>query len=600
MSPNQLLKVVLPFLVLLALSGWAVAQSRTPAHVAQAQSVSPTPHTVDAAAADAVYQPGAIDIDSLGIWTNSPQPLGHAIIFTATFTGDPTGYTFSWSFGDGDTAEGTVVGHVYEKPGVYEVLLIASDGIFSLEQVTRVEVLDAPVGPDIPITGLRVTTNNAVEEGDPSNFIASVQTGTNVRYTWDFGDGTTKEGAAASHIYEDLGWYMVTVTAQNNVSVERATIAADVVEAFVKGLRMASSAPTFLGQATTFTATTLAGSNVLFSWNFGDGAVVEVPPIPGNERISVIQHMYMMPGNYNVSVRAFNTRNSLFNTMDNIRVVGEPPPSVCPTIVSTSPQRPGQPVGFFAEPNGGVNLRYFWRFGDGATGRGQVVEHVYEDAGVYAVTLYVSNSQGTVVCPAVVEITESALPEIEIRSENNVALPSESITFEIVRPLRVDWLYTWDFGDDTIISGTITEVGTVSHTYGLPAANVVTVTAEDSARNTEEARGHIAAITNAFPFYMARICMPHSAFCRFSLSSGGEDARPTSTPVPPTSTPEATPTTPSPPASPTNTPETPSTLPPPPPTETATATAVPTAAPTATPTVGGTIPPGESIPPPAD
>ena len=39
--------------------------------------------------------------------------------------------------------------------------------------------------------------------------------GSDATYTWDFGDGTIKEGKSASHTYEQAAQYLVTLTASN-------------------------------------------------------------------------------------------------------------------------------------------------------------------------------------------------------------------------------------------------------------------------------------------------------------------------------------------------------------------------------------------------
>ncbi len=54
--------------------------------------------------------------------------------------------------------------------------------------------------------------------GTATTLTATEATGTNVTYTWDFGDGTTGSGAVTDHIYS-LGIYTAVVTATNSVSV---------------------------------------------------------------------------------------------------------------------------------------------------------------------------------------------------------------------------------------------------------------------------------------------------------------------------------------------------------------------------------------------
>jgi PKD repeat protein len=51
-----------------------------------------------------------------------------------------------------------------------------------------------------------------------TTFTAVVTGGTNISYTWDFGDGSTATGPVVNHVYASTGTYTVTVTAVNPVS----------------------------------------------------------------------------------------------------------------------------------------------------------------------------------------------------------------------------------------------------------------------------------------------------------------------------------------------------------------------------------------------
>jgi PKD repeat protein len=50
-----------------------------------------------------------------------------------------------------------------------------------------------------------------------------VETGSNITYTWDFGDGGTGNGESVTHVYATAGEYTATVTATNSLGFEVAT-----------------------------------------------------------------------------------------------------------------------------------------------------------------------------------------------------------------------------------------------------------------------------------------------------------------------------------------------------------------------------------------
>lgn len=49
--------------------------------------------------------------------------------------------------------------------------------------------------------------------------IVTVTTGSNVSYTWTFGDGTTGSGITATHIHPAVGIYTAVITADNSMGV---------------------------------------------------------------------------------------------------------------------------------------------------------------------------------------------------------------------------------------------------------------------------------------------------------------------------------------------------------------------------------------------
>lgn len=81
--------------------------------------------------------------------------------------------------------------------------------------------------PDTPISGLTVVSDSPKNLGETMTFTATVGTGSNVTYLWDFGDGSFGGGATTTHVYRDYGnqgRYVVKVTAANAVGQVQGTI----------------------------------------------------------------------------------------------------------------------------------------------------------------------------------------------------------------------------------------------------------------------------------------------------------------------------------------------------------------------------------------
>jgi hypothetical protein len=71
---------------------------------------------------------------------------------------------------------------------------------------------------DTPITGLSVTNNSPTVLNQTTTLTATISSGTNVIYDWDFGDGTIGQGQVVTHTYPQVGVYTATINVHNSVS----------------------------------------------------------------------------------------------------------------------------------------------------------------------------------------------------------------------------------------------------------------------------------------------------------------------------------------------------------------------------------------------
>jgi Concanavalin A-like lectin/glucanases superfamily/Bacterial lectin/PKD domain/Carboxypeptidase regulatory-like domain len=72
---------------------------------------------------------------------------------------------------------------------------------------------------DLPLSGLVAINDSPIPLGLPNTLSATVTSGTNAIYSWDFGDGGTGEGAVIRHRYPAAGIYTATVSAVNSVNM---------------------------------------------------------------------------------------------------------------------------------------------------------------------------------------------------------------------------------------------------------------------------------------------------------------------------------------------------------------------------------------------
>jgi len=130
-----------------------------------------------------------------------------------------------------------------------------------------------------------------------------------------------------------------------------------------------------------------------------------------------------------------------------------------------------------SSPNGAI-VSYGWDFGDGSTGSGVTATHTYEEKGVYAITLVVTDSTGetgartrSVEALNRVPVARFTVDKMWVGADDPLkfdASDSEDPDGEIVQ-------YIWSFGDGATAEGKV-----VRHSYAVPGWKpMVTLTVVD-------------------------------------------------------------------------------------------------------------------------
>lgn len=223
--------------------------------------------------------------------SSSPTLYGTTTTFTTTLI-HGSGVDYTWSFGDGTLpVSGANVTHTYQAPGLYTAIVTASN---SISQVATSMLVDV----DELITGLVVGSSSPTIPGDETIFTATVTTGHNVNFAWSYGNGDYGAGSPDIHLYPELGLYTVVVTASNAFNSVTATTNALVVDTPIADLAALHSGPSTVNNAVVFTATLTSGSNVTYTWDFGDNSGSIGTPVT---------HTYQAIGNYTATLTATNS-----------------------------------------------------------------------------------------------------------------------------------------------------------------------------------------------------------------------------------------------------------------------------------------------------
>ena len=143
----------------------------------------------------------------------TPSTTGQApfdVEFSGFASSDPDDdiETYQWDFGDGTQGTGMVVGHVYNTPGTYSVVLKVTDSTGKTDQTFQTVVVQAL--PNAAFTATPSAGTSPLSVWFDAS--ASTYSLTPLSYEWNFGDGQLGTGQIATHQYSAFQGATYTVT----------------------------------------------------------------------------------------------------------------------------------------------------------------------------------------------------------------------------------------------------------------------------------------------------------------------------------------------------------------------------------------------------
>jgi PKD repeat protein len=407
-------------------------------------------------------------------------PPGIRFAFDGTGSRDPDGEIaqYQWSFGDGRNGFGPTPEHTYFNEGLYFVTLTVFDheGNFDTD-TTRVYVAlgnlppKADAGP--PVAGVQL------EEVQFDGSASTDEDGEIVSYEWDFGDGNSGTGEAPTHTYTEIDTYTVTLTVTDDQGdIDTATTTADIQTNNVPPTANAGGPYTgLLGEAVSFDGSGSDdpdGEIVAYDWDFGDGSMGagEMP-----------EHEYLTNGYYEVTLTVTDDRGA---TNTNYSTVSVEIPDRPPIANAGGPYAgtAGQPLVLdgrnSGDPEGGA-ITYEWDFGDGSDpGSGVNPVHVYDEAGVYDITLTVTDPLGADARSTTrAFIGDGNIPPVAESGGRYSGVAGTPIAFDGTESRDLDGeiaLFEWDFGD-----GNTSNEAAPSKTYDEAGLYIVALRVTDDA-----------------------------------------------------------------------------------------------------------------------
>ncbi len=356
---------------------------------------------------------------------------------------------YYWDFGDGSAVSNdpsAILTHRYLNSGgstaVYPLQLIVTN----TEGCSDTMVRDITVHPQITAN----FSTNGLRGCHPLTVTFTDLSVNAINYLWDFGDGAASVEHSPVHTFNNFGTtdsivYTVTLTTStaDGECVETVswpiTVYPQVVAEFT--FPYAQGCGPF---EVTFENLSLGGNS--FTWDFGDGTVVNTATADDQTHIFVNTLGTTAPQDFDVSLIAENAYGC---TSEIIKTVTVYPDIVAGFDVSDSVGCHPLQVDFTNLTTGGES--YLWDFGDGSTSSLTELSHVFTNTGtidsVYTVKLYSLAANNT--CDDSIFMDIRVHPYLQANFTLPVSLECNPFDAEIINSsVNADTFY-WDFGDGT-------------------------------------------------------------------------------------------------------------------------------------------------------
>jgi len=293
--------------------------------------------------------------------------------------------TFSWDFGDGNTAithsTNDTIKHTYTSAGSYTVSVKISNGCSDTVVFRNVYLYPKPT--------INFTAPNNICIGDSVAFTNQSDTG--YVFNWLFGDGNASQQINPVHSYQTAGNYIIALNAikQYTYASCSTTISKPIHIIAQKAGRMQLSDS--IGYCLPFTVTAINKGPVTTNtvWNFGDG---------NNATGDSVQHAYINNGKFIIHMKAIAAGGCAYVDSALVRITS--PTGNLQTHAGYNCINSN--IAFTASTNNTDSV--IWNFGDGNIAATlNNIQHTYTKAGTYLVTAQLINKQGCIVKLPVVD-----------------------------------------------------------------------------------------------------------------------------------------------------------------------------------------------------
>ena len=333
------------------------------------------------------------------------------------------GTTYTWDFGDSQTATGETASNTYAVAGNYEITLTATNVCGTLTNSVNIDATEPVAAPTAQFSFGSVSGCAPLEVQ-----FTSTSTGTGLSYAWTFSEGTPANSTLQDPVvsFDQSGMVTATLTVTNSAGVDQSSqqVMIDIVPDPEADFTSTTSGLSINVQVTD------PQPGTTYTWDYGDSGV-------GSGTTD--SYTYAAAGSYAVSLTATNACGSVTSNQSVTvsEIVLAPTASFTTSDVSGCAPLEVQ----FTSTSTGDNLDYSWTFSGGNPANSTLQNPVVSFTQSETVTaqLTVTNSAGNDVSSqnvTVVVFPEPVLPAVTYTTNGTV------VTATIPNPAPGS-TYTW-------------------------------------------------------------------------------------------------------------------------------------------------------------
>ena len=385
-----------------------------------------------------------------------------------TLTGNGSGESYEWVFGDGGTSTDPNPQHIYttgSTPTTYTSMLITTNA-FGITTVTK----DIYVTKPAPIASFDASPLSGY--GPLTVDFTDSSSGDPVSWAWDFGDGGSSSDQNTQHIYGTVAAptsYSVRLIVSSGFGEGTSYQTINVTEPSPDASFNVSADSGYSPMTVDFTITS-PGSGETYEWIFGDGATgTETAP----------QHIYTTASGP-TTYTAWLISTNAYGVSSSSKDIYVTKPAPVASFSGTPTSGYGEFTVQFTDTSEGNPTSWSWEFGDSASSNEQNPEYMYGVVTTptkYTVRLIVSNAFGESTSEQIdyISVSEpaptagfSATPTSG-NGPLTVDFTNESIYGDYSKrklsATDADVTFAWDFGDGNSSSDVNPQ-----HIYGIVSA----------------------------------------------------------------------------------------------------------------------------------